>query len=309
MFEIKLESGDLGERIDSLLARKIDGLSRSRAQVLVKEGKVKFAGKTVEKVNFSPKEEGVIKVDLADLEVKPLVIVSEDINLNIIAETEDFWVIDKPAGLVVHPSKDGQNITGTLVNALHHELGKSVWPDYLRPGIVHRLDKDTSGLLVVAKRPEVAENLIAQFKGRLVKKKYLALVEGKMEHKAGVIKLPIGRNPVNRKKMAILDVGGKEAVSEYKVLGEFTDDAKTYSYIEVNILTGRTHQIRVHMAAVGHPVVGDALYGRKSTELSRQFLHSAKLAFKDTKKPNSVVSYESGLPLELSTFLEGLTKL
>lgn len=233
--------------------------------------------------------------------------------LSILHEGKDFLVIDKPSGMVVHPSETGHKV-GTIVHVLK---GKIAGGDPLRPGIVHRLDKDTSGVMVVVRTQRGYEYFSEQFKKKAVKKVYLALVKGILRHKEGIIDSPIGRRLSNRKKMDVVAEGtGKEAVSVYKVLEEFEVWRGGFvSFVEVRPETGRTHQIRVHMSAIGHPVVGDETYGVKSFNhrffeefgLQRQFLHAWKIGFKDLN--NKKVEFEADLPEELAIIMEKLKKL
>ena len=225
----------------------------------------------------------------------------EAIPLTIIYQDGDIIVLDKPAGLTVHPAPG--HPSGTLVNAL-----LAACPDLrgiagtLRPGIVHRLDKDTSGLMVVAKNDRAQRSLQRQLKEREVRKTYLALVKGVPAPREGTIEAPIGRHPKNRKKMAVV-ADGREATTRYRVREEIAGGQ--YSLLEVEPVTGRTHQIRVHLAAVGHPVVGDATYGRPSAAVGRQFLHAHKLAFA-MPLGGRAVEFESPLPADLREALSRL---
>lgn len=236
---------------------------------------------------------GGAKVTVHIPPAEELTLLAEEIPLAIIYQDFDIIVVDKPPGLTVHPAPGHPR--GTLVNAL-----LAVAPDLqgiagtLRPGIVHRLDKDTSGLMVVAKNDRAQQALQRQLKERKVKKSYLALVHGVPSPREGVIEAPIGRHPKNRKKMAVV-AGGREAQTRYRVQEQFAD---RYSLLEVEPVTGRTHQIRVHMAAIGHPVVGDATYGRRSPLIGRQFLHASKLAF-GMPLGGREVEFESPLPPDL----------
>jgi 23S rRNA pseudouridine1911/1915/1917 synthase len=236
-------------------------------------------------------------------------LVAEAIPLTIVYQDNDIIVVDKPAGLTVHPAPG--HPSGTLVNALLAACPDLRGPSTrlrtgisgtLRPGIVHRLDKDTSGLLVVAKNDRAMRALQAQLKERSVHKTYLALVEGVPSPREGTIEAPIGRNPKNRKKMAIV-AGGRESTSRYRIREEISGGK--YTLLEVEPVTGRTHQIRVHMAAVGHPIVGDAVYGRRSEVVGRQFLHAWKLGF-GMPLGGRQVEFESPLPTDLREALETL---
>jgi len=238
-----------------------------------------------------------ITVKLPPLFVRPL---AEPIPLTVIYEDEDILVIDKPAGLTVHPAPG--HPSHTLVNAiLAHCPGLAMSNELVRPGIVHRLDKDTSGLIVIAKNDYAREYLAAQFRSRIVTKGYLVLVKGRLSPEQGIIEAPIGRDPRSRRKMAIVEAG-KEATTQYSVrkyLGNYT-------LIEVTPLTGRTHQIRVHLSAIGYPVVGDLIYGIKSAHLNRQFIHD-RLGFR-LPSTKQYQKFTSPLPLDLEQALEYLCR-
>jgi 23S rRNA pseudouridine1911/1915/1917 synthase len=259
-----------GERADVFVARRSAGLSRSHARRLIDEGLVTIDGRPLKPADRLPA--GVtVTVNIPPAE--ELDLLPEDIPLTVIYQDNDLIVLDKPPGLTVHPAPG--HPSGTLVNAL-----LALCPDLrgivgtLRPGIVHRLDKDTSGLMVVAKNDRAQQAIARQLQQREVRKTYLALVHGTPSPREGIIQAPIGRHPRNRKKMAVVE-GGRDAETRYRLREELPG----YSLLEVEPITGRTHQIRVHMAAIGHPVVGDAVYGRRSDVVRRQFLHAWKLAF------------------------------
>jgi 23S rRNA pseudouridine1911/1915/1917 synthase len=217
-------------------------------------------------------------------------------------------VVDKPAGLTVHPAPGHRD--GTLVNAL-----LSIMPDLsgiggeLRPGIVHRLDKDTSGLMVVAKNDATHRSLARQLKDRVVQKAYLALVEGNVGRDSGTIHAPIARHPKHRQKMAIVE-GGRDAVTEFRVLRRYAPSTtlrtSAYTLVEAHPVTGRTHQIRVHFASIGHPLVGDAVYGKRSSLVERHFLHAARLGFLLPPNEEEKVEFESPLPPDLQAVLDAL---
>ena len=234
----------------------------------------------------------------ADQDTRPE---AEAIPISILYQDTDIIVVDKPAGLTVHPAPGHPR--GTLVNALLsaapelRDVGEA-----LRPGIVHRLDKDTSGLIVVAKNGRAQQALQSMLKEREVKKTYVALVRGVPEPNEGLIEAPIGRNPKNRKKMAVV-AGGRQSSTKYRVV-EVIGDGR-YALLEVEPVTGRTHQIRVHLSALGHPIVGDATYGGRSDLLNRQFLHAAKLSF--AMPPSQrMMEFESPLPADLRSTIETL---
>jgi 23S rRNA pseudouridine1911/1915/1917 synthase len=265
--------GEGRERLDVYLTGCLPEFSRSRVQGLIKDGFVTVGGEVVTKAgrDLEPSEQIVIRIPPP----LPTELIAEDIPLDIIFENDDLLVVNKPAGMVVHPSPGHDR--GTLV---HAALGHSPEMEGIggeeRPGIVHRLDKDTSGLIVVAKNEQAHRWLQDQFRARTVEKFYLALVDGKPPTPTGRVEAPIGRSSVHRKLMAVVPKEkGREAVSLYRTL----ESLPAHTLLEVHPLTGRTHQIRVHMAFLGCPVVGDRIYGRKTptVDLSRHFLHAYKL--------------------------------
>lgn len=280
------------ERIDKYLSPKLD-LSRSKIQKLIDEEKVLVNGKVVSS-SYKVMENDLIMVD--DTLDYSINIVGEDIPLDIIYEDEYLLVINKRSGMVVHPAPG--NYTGTLVNALIYKYDfKS---DNMRPGIVHRLDKDTSGLMLVAKTDKALERLSQMIKDRKVKRTYLALVEGTFNHETGTIDAPIGRDQKNREKMMITDVNAKDAITHFKVLKRFNNA----TLLECNLDTGRTHQIRVHMAYIKHPVVNDFLYGKKISDNNfGQLLHSTKISFKHPFT-NELIELEVDAPNEFYELLE-----
>ena len=258
------------ERLDRFVARRLPELTRSRVRRLIDQGFVTIDGRPAAKAGVALDEGRRVQVTLpppAPLELEP-----EPIPLRIVYEDADLLVVDKQPGLAVHPSPGHSR--HTLVHAvLAHCPDLSGIGGVLRPGIVHRLDKDTSGLIIVAKHDAAHVSLARQLKERKVEKTYLALVEGRITPPKGVIEAPIARDPRRRKRMAVVD-GGRDARTRYRVLREVAGR----SLVEVRPETGRTHQIRVHLAAIGHPIVGDPLYGKRS--LGRQFLHAQRLAFR-----------------------------
>lgn len=287
-----------GERLDTFIAKRRPELSRSRVRRLIDEGLVTVDGQLA---RASMKVSVGCSITVQTPPDESHSVEPEDIPLNIIYQDDDIIVLDKPAGLTVHPAPGHH--TGTLVNAL-----LAIYPtlksdgEPLRPGIVHRLDKETSGLMVVAKHERAKRHLQQQIKQREVKKGYLAAVRGLPSPREGLIEAPIGRNPRNRKKMAVV-AGGRDAQTKYKVIEVIGDGA--YSLIDVEPITGRTHQIRVHMAALGHPVVGDTTYGSRSSATHRQFLHAARLAF-NLPSSNRWLEFESPLPADLQQALQTL---
>ncbi|OXT06018.1 RNA pseudouridine synthase [Thermoanaerobacterium thermosaccharolyticum] len=263
------EKDDVDKRIDSFLASELD-YTRSYLKKLILDGLVKVNGSSI-KPNYKLKEGDSVDVNIPEAEKIDLM--PENIPLDIIYEDDDIIVINKPQGMVVHPAPG--NYSGTLVNALlYHCKNLSGINGELRPGIVHRLDKDTSGVMVVAKNDKAHLDLSNQIKERTILKKYIAIVEGVIKDDEGSIEAPIGRDHVERKKMAVIE-DGRYALTLYKVLERY----KNNSLIEATIKTGRTHQIRVHMSYIGHPIVGDEVYGYKKQRfnLLGQALHSKLL--------------------------------
>jgi len=263
-----------GERLDVFVARRLPQLTRSRVRRLIDGGFVTVDGALAAKAGVKLEAGQRVQVTLPPPE--PTELEPEPMPLRIVYEDDDLLVVDKPAGLAVHPSPG--HSSHTLVNAvLAHCPGLSAIGGEGRPGIVHRLDKDTSGLIIVAKNDAAHLSLARQLKERQVEKTYLALVEGRVEPGEGVIDAPIARHPRHRKKMAVV-AGGREACTRYRVLREVGGR----SLVEARPETGRTHQIRVHFASIGHPIVGDAVYGRgrRESPVRRQFLHAQRLAFR-----------------------------
>jgi 23S rRNA pseudouridine1911/1915/1917 synthase len=291
---IRLVADDAaGKRLDVFVAERCDGLSRSQARRLIEEGLITVNGLATKPACALRPDDAV---DVCIPPPQPPDVTPEAIPLRIIFEDSDLLVVDKPAGMTVHPSPGHAH--HTLVNALlAHCSDLAGVGGVLRPGIVHRLDKDTSGLLLVAKNDRAHADLSRQLKERLVEKRYLALVTGRLEPAEGVIEGAIGRDPRNRKRMAIVE-GGRPSRTAYHVR-EYLDGL---TLVEIAPSTGRTHQIRVHLADVGHPVVGDALYGRKSSLVGRQFLHAYHIAFRHPADGRSV-SFESPLPDDLALAL------
>ncbi len=266
-YEMQVDS-DVSKRIDSYLADELK-LSRSKVQKLIKQGLVVVNGKKVSN-NYMVKYHDVIFIDddlNYDISVEP-----EDIPIDVVYEDDDLLVINKESGMVVHPAPG--HYSHTLVNALLYRFQLSSL-EKLRPGIVHRLDKDTSGLMLVAKNDKTHEKLSQMIANKEVERHYLAIVDGVIPHDTGTIDAPIGRDPNNRQKMAVTDIHGKNAVTHFKVLETFSD----HTLVECILETGRTHQIRVHMAYIGHPVSNDPMYGKgKATDFG-QMLHSKSIKF------------------------------
>lgn len=270
-----------GERLDKLIAASFPTLSRSYVQHLIEQKLVAVNDKNVS-AHFSPKAGDRITLSIPKIEQSG--IVAADIELKIVYEDADIVVIDKPAGMVVHPSDSGGHMADSVVNALLYRYKDWSMKGTARPGIVHRLDKDTSGLLLIAKDDQAMNFMARQWQNRTVDKKYYTLVAGNMPTTEGLIEAPLGRSSTDRKKMAVTTgKKSRESYTRYTVIQEF----EKASLLEVEILTGRTHQIRVHFQSLGHPVVGDSTYGNskinaqfeKGYGLKRQFLHAYSLAF------------------------------
>ena len=281
------------ERLDQFLAKKMD-VSRSKIQKLISEGKVLVDGKTVS-ASFLVDYENDIEVN-DDLNYE-ITVEKENILLDIVYEDDYLLIVNKKSGMVVHPAAG--NYSGTLVNALLYRFDLKGGSEKYRPGIVHRIDKDTSGLMVVAKDEKTHELLSEMIKNKEVERKYIAIVEGVIPHETGTIDAPIGRDINNRQKMAVTSVNGKDSITHFRVLERFSK----YTLIECTLETGRTHQIRVHMAYIGYPIVNDPVYGRsKNTTEYGQYLHSKSIRFIHpiTKKE---IYFETDMPLEFKEFL------
>ena len=297
-----------GQRLDRALADAVPSLSRERLKALMLEGAVTVAGK---RPTPSLRVVGGEEVSVSVPEAAPATAQAQQIPLTIVYEDADLIIVDKPAGLVVHPAAG--NLDGTLVNALlHHCAGQlSGIGGVARPGIVHRIDKDTSGLLVVAKTDLAHEGLAKQFATHSIGRRYLAVVAGRPSPPAGRIEGAIGRHPVHRKKMDIVSPGkGKHAVTHYRTLQPLKDAA----LVECRLETGRTHQVRVHMASSGHPLLGDPLYGRarashrdilKSLGFGRQALHARSLQLVHPRTQENL-AFESPVPSDIQELIEAL---
>jgi 23S rRNA pseudouridine1911/1915/1917 synthase len=301
-----------GVRLDQFLVSKIAEVSRARVQQLIEQGLVEVDGKAA-KASLRLRGGEQIRV-LGPVTIEPLRAIAEDIPLDIVYEDADLAVINKPAGMRVHAgagaTEDARN-RGTLVNALLHRFGKlSEVGGELRPGIVHRLDKETSGLILVAKNDEAHRRLAAQFAKREVKKTYVALVHGWARAERGTIDKSISRDSVRRVRMTTRRAGGRVAITHYRVLKRIESRFGKFTLLQVNIDTGRTHQIRVHLASLGHPVVGDTVYGAPeqvkggggAISLERNFLHAGALELKHPRT-GETLSFARELPGELAEFL------
>lgn len=276
------EECDEGKRIDVFLNEEMEDFSRSYVQKLIKDGFVYLGNgkKLKQSYKLSKKEE--ICVDIPENE--ELKIEAENLELNIVYEDSDILIVNKDPYMVVHPAAG--HYSNTLVNGLlYHIKDLSGINGVARPGIVHRLDKDTSGLIIVAKNDDSHRELVRMFSEHEIKKTYIAIVKGILKTKTGRIENIIGRNPSDRKQMAVVDKNGKKAITNYFVLEEKDD----FSFVKVNIETGRTHQIRVHMKYINHPILGDEIYGRKSELAKRQMLHAYKLEFKHPIKKTEMI--------------------
>ncbi|MCK4325475.1 RluA family pseudouridine synthase [bacterium] len=302
-------------RLDKFLAKQAVALSRSQIQSLIKRGRVTVNGQ-VSKSSHRVVAGDKVRVLIPERE--PLKVLPEDIPLHILYEDEELLIVNKPPGMVVHPAAG--HYSGTLVNGLlFHCQNLSTINGPLRPGIVHRLDKDTSGTLMVAKTDEAHLNLVRQIKERRIKKKYLALVEGRLELDEGTIEAPLGRHILDRKRMAVRHQGGRFALTHYRVLERF----KIATLLEITLATGRTHQIRVHLAYIGHPVVGDKTYGRKGLRfthfrdnsltgfkretslIDRQALHAQLLGFVHPSR-KEYMQFTAPLPHDMKQLLHNL---
>ena len=289
-----------GERIDALLARSIEGFSRSAVQQLIEAGAVTCAGRAVKK-NYKTSAGDAFEITLPEISDTPLV--PQDIPLDIVYEDEDVIVVNKPRGMVVHPAPGHSD--GTLVNALLYHCGDSLSGigGERRPGIVHRIDKDTSGLLIAAKNDFAHQALSAQLSDHSLYRVYEAVVRGGMREDEGCVNAPIGRHPTDRKRMAVVYKNSRDAVTHWKVLGRY----RGYCHVQCRLETGRTHQIRVHMAHIGHPLLGDFTYGSPSPEkgLEGQCLHAKKLRFIHPRTGRSV-ELETELPEYFKAVLDRL---
>jgi len=302
--KINAASGDAGRRLDLFLAERVPELSRTRIQELIREGLVRVNAQIAKAAHRVAAGEAI---ELRILPRPALVAEPEDLPLEILLVDDDFVIVNKPAGMVVHAGAG--HARGTLVNALLHRLGKlSGAGGALRPGIVHRLDKETSGALVVARNDRAHEQLSEQFRSRNVRKIYLALVHGKMPRDSGTITLPISRDPHRRTRMTAREAKGRHARTDWRVIARLD----RCTLIEAVLHTGRTHQIRAHFAAIGHPVVGDTLYGaprglnagsRNLPLLERNFLHAARLGFAHPSG-GAWVEVRAPLPKDLRLYFE-----
>lgn len=313
----KVSPDHAGSRLDQFLVAQLADISRARIQQLIAQEKVLLNGQPA---RASYKLRGGEQIEIAgEVARPPLRALAEEIPLEIVYEDADLAVVNKPAGMMVHAgagATDDERNRGTLVNALLHHLGKlSSVGGELRPGIVHRLDKETSGLIVVAKNDSAHRKLASEFSARRVKKTYIALVHGWLKKDRGTINSAISRDAIRRTRMTTRRSGGREAVTHYDVQQRIESRFGKFTLLKLKIETGRTHQIRVHLASLGHPVVGDRLYGapadiadKKTGDhiaLTRNFLHSAELQFAHPRS-GEAVTLTSPLPEPLNEFLQRL---
>lgn len=300
LIEIDVEEDSAG-RLDNYISNIIVDKSRTYINKLIKDKLVLVNGK-IAKPSYIVKLGDLIQINLP--KEKSIELMAENIPLDIVFEDEDILIVNKPKGILVHPT--GKDMKGTLANGLLY-YNKSIANvgEALRPGIVHRLDRDTSGILIIAKNQKSYNELIKQFKAREVKREYIALVHGQLNIKEATINAPIGRDPSNRTKMTVIYENSKEAITDYRVLEEF----RNYSLLELSLQTGRTHQIRVHMAHLGHPVVGDRVYSNKSDEfnLNSQLLHAKKIGFLHPRSKN-YLEFEANLPKDFARIVNILEK-
>jgi 23S rRNA pseudouridine1911/1915/1917 synthase len=296
IIELQVSEEQKNERIDKFLSTYNGEWSRSQVQIWIKEGSVKVNDNPV-KTNYKCQPQDRIVVVIPDPE--PLDVVAEQMNLDIYYEDQDVLVVNKPKGMVVHPAPG--HMSGTLVNGLMaHCQDLSGINGILRPGIVHRIDKDTSGLLMVAKNDMAHESLVDQLVNKTVTRRYKAIVHGSIQHDHGTINAPIGRDKVDRQSMTVTNVSSKEAVTHFNVIERFDN----FTFVECQLETGRTHQIRVHMKYIGYPLVGDPKYGPKKTlPINGQALHAGILGF-EHPRTKEYLEFEAPLPLEFQQVLE-----
>jgi 23S rRNA pseudouridine1911/1915/1917 synthase len=294
---------DIGKRIDAYVTGELEERSRSFIQKLIENKNILVNGKMI-KSNYKLRVDDVVDIEIPDAE--PLEITPENIPLDILYEDKDVIVVNKPQGMVVHPAPG--HYSGTLVNALlgHCSDDLSGINGVMRPGIVHRIDKDTSGVLMVAKNDRAHQKLALQLKDHTITRKYNAIVFHNIKEETGTVDAPIGRHPVERKKMAVVSKNGKSAVTHFRVLEQFGQ----FAFIEAQLETGRTHQIRVHMKYIGHPLLGDFVYGPKSQPfgLNGQMLHARVLGFIHPST-DQYMEFEAPLPEYFMNILEKLSKM
>ncbi len=300
VFEFIVEEDMKGTRLDVVLSLVIEEASRSHLQKLIDIGRVEVNGEPNTLKKYKVKTGDAVKVTIP--EPVHLNVIPEDIPIDVVYEDADVLVVNKPKGMVVHPAAG--NYTGTLVNAiLYHCKSLSSINGVIRPGIVHRIDKDTSGLLMIAKNDTAHRSLAEQLSAHSITRAYRAVVYNNFQDDMGTINAPIGRDPKNRLKMAVTQQNSKEAITHYKVLQRFGN----FTYVECRLETGRTHQIRVHMAHINHPLLGDGVYGpkKKVMGVETQMLHAKVLGF-NHPKTGEYLEFESPLPGEFAAVLKKL---
>jgi 23S rRNA pseudouridine1911/1915/1917 synthase len=297
--ELVIEIEDVGQRLDKVLSDRLTDYSRSQIQTWIKDNDLLVNNETI-KGNYKCKKGD--KISIIVPEVEELEILPENISLDIAFEDDDVIVVNKPKGMVVHPAPG--HYTGTLVNALlyHCKDSLSGINGVARPGIVHRIDMDTSGLLMVAKNDFAHEKLVDQLQKKTVTRKYLAIVHGEIPHERGTIDAPIGRDTADRQRMTVTEDNSREAVTHFEVIEKFKD----FTYVECILETGRTHQIRVHMKYIGFPLAGDPKYGpRKTLDINGQALHAAVLGF-NHPRTNEYIEFSRPIPEEMNSLLQFL---
>lgn len=302
LLSIKVSSEKNEMRLDSFIADSDLGLSRNRAQSLIEDGAVAIDGKIITSKKYRVNTDEFIEISIK--KTVPLDVEPEDISIDIVYEDDDLVVVNKPKGMVVHPAPG--NTEGTLVNALlfHCKDSLSSINGVIRPGIVHRIDKDTSGLLVVAKNDDAHKALSSQLADHSMERRYDAIVRNNIKQDYGKVDAPIGRDPKNRLRNKVIE-NGRHAVTHYEVSERFGD----YTYVKLKLETGRTHQIRVHMSHIGHPLLGDTLYSnaKNSFGVDGQILHAATLGFVHPKT-EKYMKFESPLPEEFQSVLDKLRR-
>lgn len=283
-----------GSRIDKYLADIYKDKSRSFIQRLIKRREIRVNGEAI-KSNYRLEPGDIIEI--GDMKEEKIELVPQNLNIKIIYEDSSIALIEKPVDMIVHPSKNNRD--RTLVNGLLYQIDElSTAGEYFRPGIVHRLDKNTSGIMLVSKTNKAYYSLVEQFKNRTVERGYLALVWGNLSEKEGLIDAPIGRDPNDRTKMCVIDKNSKEALTEYKLLEEYKD----YSLVAYSLKTGRMHQIRVHSAYMGYPVIGDDRYSNVRSREKFQFLHANKLGFIHPET-GKYMEFETEIPVRFEKYL------
>ena len=299
---LKAAPEDTGSRIDKYISDNIAQLTRSAVQGLISQEQITCDGKTVTKSNLKLRDGQVLQITVPDPE--PMDALPEDIPLDIVYEDADLLVVNKPKGMVVHPAQGNWN--GTLVNALLHHCGDSLSGinGVIRPGIVHRIDKDTSGLLIVAKNDKAHLHLAEQIKAHSFTREYEAVASGAFKETEGTIDAPIGRHKNDRKKMCVTTENSRNAVTHYSVIRQYGG----YAHLRLRLETGRTHQIRVHLSYIGHPVLGDAVYGKASRWVQGQCLHARKIGFIHPST-GEYMEFTSPLPDYFNSVLAKLEKM